>query len=296
MTSVPEGSEAGKPIKAIDTRFQSVVAPSYGTKSLNFQLQSNRASVDSLASIAPEMSDVERLRFAMAFPMKAEAEAAIREAVAWRAGAGKTIVESAAAAVAKARAGGGWDNEPVRAAAPHAANVNEYLTPKNVLTLNTAEGDLVYVIRASGIDDAKLMTKVSVNQLIEFLLYVKEVHWLCVNERTEQTGRLCEVNFANDITGIRKPPDSKFSKALTGSSESYTKLYPSVAGPTLILNLPFILQAFISFFKPLFPPVVQARLRFANAKYLSELRDLTPLTTSKASLNKFLNEVKQIVG
>ncbi|EOD39886.1 hypothetical protein EMIHUDRAFT_108860, partial [Emiliania huxleyi CCMP1516] len=30
---------------------------------------------------------------------------------------------------------------------------------------------------------------------------------------------------------------------LTASSKSYEKLYPSLAGPTLILNLPFILQA-----------------------------------------------------
>ena len=32
-------------------------------------------------------------------------------------------------------------------------------------------------------------------------------------------------------------------KALTASSKSFEKLYPGLAGPTMILNLPFILQA-----------------------------------------------------
>ena len=283
-------------VTPVDTRFSGVVVPTGSKSSLQTQLDANRALVDALGAIAPEMSEVERLRFAMAFPEQAEAVDAIKEAQAWRAGAGKSIVESAAAAVKAARAGGGWDNEPVRAAAPHAAALNNYITPKNVLTLNTAEGDLVYVIRASGIEDKEMMSKVSVDQLVEFLLYVKEVHWICVNARTEQTGRLCEVVFANDITGTRKAPDPDFSKALTGSSKSYTKLYPSLAGPTLILNLPFILQAFVGLFKPLFPKAVQARLKFEKAKYLSTLKELTPLTNDKNALNTFLAEVKSIVA
>ena len=61
----------------------------------------------------------------------------------------------------------------------------------------------------------------------------------------------------------------------------------------LFLALP---QAFVGLFKPLFPKAVQERLKFEKAAYLSSLNELTPLTTDKASLTKFLNEVKQIVG
>merc|ERR1719460_452979 len=150
-------------------------------------LQANRAQIDALGKIGPDMSELSLLRFTLAFPERGEAEQALREAVAWRAGAGKSIVESAAEAVAKATAGGGWDNEPVRDAAPFAANINPYITPKNILTLSTDEGDLVYVIRASLIDDKAMMSKCSVDQLVEFLLYVKEVHSLTVNARSERT-------------------------------------------------------------------------------------------------------------
>lgn len=259
-------------------------------------VKANSALIDSLASIAPDASELTRLRFALAFDDPAEAKASLRETVAWRAGAGKAIVESAAEAVAKATAGGGWDNEAVRAAAPHAAAINPYITPKNILTLATDDGDLVYVIRASLIDDAAMMSKVTVDQLVDFLLYVKEVHSLVVNKRSEQTGRLCKVIFANDITGTRKAPDPQFGKALTASSKSYEKLYPSLAGPTMILNLPLILQAFVGLFKPLFPKSVQARLKFERAPFLSKLGELTPLTTDVAQRKSFLNEVKGLLS
>jgi len=259
-------------------------------------LDSNRALVDSLSSIAPDMPEISRLRFALAFPDKAEAEASLRETVAWRAGEGSAIVAAAAGAVEKAMAGGSWDNEPVRLAAPHAAAINPFITPKNILTLSTDEGDLVYVIRASLIDDKEMMSKVSVDQLVEFLLYVKEVHSLVVNARSLRTGRLCNVIFANDITGTRKAPDPLFGKALTASSKSYEKLYPSLAGPTMILNLPFILQAFVGLFKPLFPKSVQARLKFERAPFLANLGELTPLTTDSGKLKSFLTEVEQLLA
>ena len=259
-------------------------------------LAKNSALLKQLAAIGPDVPEMTRLRFAMAFPDAEEAKANLRELVVWRAGAGRSMVESAAKAVAQATANGGWDNEPVRLAAPHAAVVNKFITPKNILTLSTAAGDLVYVIRASAIDDKEMMSKVSVEQLTDFLLYVKEVHSLVVNARSERTGRFCQVMFANDITGTRKAPDPLFAKALTASSKSYEKLYPSLAGPTMILNLPFILQAFVGLFKPLFPKTVQARLKFDSAPFLAKLEDLSRLTTDPKVRSGFLREVDGLLG
>ena len=133
-------------------------AAAYMQTQVESLLSANRALVDELATIGPDTSELTRLRFALQFPDPAEAKDAMRENVAWRAGAGKPIVESAAKAVAEATAGGAWDNEPVRAAAPHAAAINEFVTPKNILTLSTDRGDLVYCIRASGIDDKVLLS------------------------------------------------------------------------------------------------------------------------------------------
>jgi hypothetical protein len=179
----------------------------------------NRKSISLLSSISPEVSKITLLRFALQFPDEAEAEKALKETMQWRSGKGLNIVNSAATAVAEATADGGWKNDIVRAAAPHASKINQYITSKNILTISLNEGDLLYVIRASSIDDKALMDEVSVDQLVEFLLYVKEVHSLIVNARSEKSGRLCGVLFANDISGIRNIPDKRFSQALTASSQ-----------------------------------------------------------------------------
>ena len=113
-------------------------------------LDANRATVNALN---PDVSELTRLRFAMAFPDDAAAaSAALEEQLAWRAGEGASIVSAAASAVKAATADGGWNNQPVNDAAPHAALVNQYITTNQIVTLSTAEGDLVFCIRAAALD------------------------------------------------------------------------------------------------------------------------------------------------
>ena len=257
-------------------------------------IEKQRATIDALQEQAPDFSEVALLRFALAFPTQSEASKALKDTLAWRSGAGSEIVAAAGAAYKEAFATGKWNNDPVREGAPHAKTINQYITDKNILTMSTAEGDLVYVIRASLIDDTKMMRTVSVAQLVEFLLYVKEIHALVADARSARTGRLCTVVFANDISGISQIPDRKFSQALTQSSEQYEKLYPSLAGATMIMNLPFVLQAFVGLFTPLFPQSLQDRLKFVPAPYLGKLKDLTPLAGG-ASRKVFLGELKRLL-
>ena len=61
------------------------------------------------------------------------------------------------------------------------------------------------------------------------------------------------------------------------------------------MNLPFILQAFVGFFKPLFPESVQAKLRFEAAPYLATFDDLTPLTADARKRKAFLDEVASLL-
>jgi len=266
--------------------------PSNAGASVESLLTKNRPTVDALSALSPTpIPELTRLRFALAFPSQSEATRALRETLTYRTGPGLPLITAAQNAVTLATADGGWDNEPVRNAAPHADRINRFINEKNILTLSTEEGDLLYVIRASLIDDKQLMNEVSVEEMTEFFLYVKEVHNLIANGRSARTGRMCEVIFANDISGVRKPPDRRFSKALTESSQQYEKLYPSLAGPTMILNLPFVLQAFVGLIKPLFPKGVQERLLFARAPVLARQKVLTPLT-SGGERDKFLREVK----
>ena len=255
-------------------------------------LDANRATVNALN---PDVSELTRLRFAMAFPDDAAAaSAALEEQLAWRAGEGASIVSAAASAVKAATADGGWNNQPVNDAAPHAALVNQYITTNQIVTLSTAEGDLVFCIRAAALDDASLMSAVTVEQLTDFFLYTKEIHSLVADARTERSGRLCRVLLANDLGGLNLAGDASFRSALSASSMAATRLYPSLAGPTLLLNLPFLLQTLVSLFKPLFPPAVLERLKFAKAEKLGLVADLATLTTDAGARDAVLGELEEI--
>ena len=62
----------------------------------------------------------------------------------------------------------------------------------------------------------------------------------------------------------------------------------------MILNMPFVLQAFVGLFTPLFPQSLQDRLKFVPAPYLGKLKDLTPLAGG-ASRKVFLGELKRLL-
>lgn len=266
-----------------------------GNTKVDDLIQANSAAIKELSAIAPDFDDVNLLRFALGFDTKREAADALKETIAYRAGRGKAVVEAAQQAYKDATAAGGWNNDVVRDNAPHASMINKFITENNIISVSTNEGDLVYIIRASLIDDKTLMNTVSVKQMGEFFMYVKEIHNLVANARTLQQGRLSQVIFANDIIGVRKPPDAKFSKALTESSNQYAKYYPSLAGPTLITNLPFILQAFVGLFKPLFPKAVQERLKFVKAPVLGKQKELTPIARDPATKKAFLDEIEKLL-
>lgn len=51
----------------------------------------------------------------------------------------------------------------------------------------------------------------------------------------------------------------------------------------------------VGLFKPLFPKVVQERLKFEKAPFLSKLNELTPLTSDPKAKAAFLKEVDSII-
>lgn len=126
--------------------------------------------VNALSKIVPHginMSDIDMLRFALAYPNdELKAVAALKKTVEWRQSAGKSIIEAAQNAVTKATLNFGWeDDDAIRNAAPHANVINKFITSKAVITIGTEGGDLVSVIRASQIDSTRLMDSASVEQV-----------------------------------------------------------------------------------------------------------------------------------
>lgn len=229
-----------------------------------------------------------------------------KDSLDWRLSpVGQRVTNLARMAVDEASADrSGWNNNVVYMSAPHSSTIRNYITSQNCITTTTqmaGMGDLVYCIRAGAIDDVGLMKAVSIDQMIEFFLYVKEVNALVCDMRSLSTNALLHTVTCNDLSGVKLLGGSAdFRKALSSSSNlAATTIYPgnSYAGPTLLVNLPPILAALVKLFTPLFPASVQARLKFPGSQFLSGVTDLTQIASNSASpeRNQFLQDLKAIL-
>lgn len=245
-------------------------------------------------SAEPYSSSVFYLRYCLDSDDPSQRLAKLQKNLSWRMGPGKTICESAASAVQQATATGAWNNAPVLAAAPHASVIGTFLTPKAVLTTTSEQGDLVYCIRAGQIDDNGLMKRVTIDQMVDFFLYAKEVNALVANQRSLQTDQLVSIITANDLSGVGLGGSADFRKALSQSAKTSNDLYPATAGPTLLLNLPPLLNALVTLFTPLFPPAVNKRLKFSQG-LLKDIDSLTEITAGGSKRSSFLQQLNEVV-
>jgi hypothetical protein len=231
--------------------------------------------------------DIAYLRYCLGIDDAHERVERFKSNLEWRNGAGKNICEAARSAVTLATADGAWNNDPVLAAAPYSSKVKPFLAQK-VLTTTSRQGDLVYCIRAGQINDKDLMKAVSVEEMVDFFLYAKEVNAIVANQRSKETDTLKSILTANDLAGVKLLGGSAdFRSALSASSKLANDLYPATAGPTLLLNLPPLLNALVKLFTPLFPKEVNKRLKFAQGVIKGDLDQL--------DRTAFMNELDQIV-
>lgn len=264
---------------------------------LSFLLQKNAASISNLKSIASELginlhqlpynNDVFFLRFSL-LNTGEDPAVALQQSLDWRkSAAGVSICEAATTAITKAMSSDttttNWNNAVVFQAAPHAKAIGRFITPSNCITTTASTGDLVYCIRAGGIDDLGLMKAVSVEQMVDFFLYTKEVNALVSDIRSVNSNKLLNVVTCNDLSGVKLLGGSAdFRKALSSSSTIASRVYPNTAGPTLLLNLPALLSALVKLFTPLFPEKVKERLKFQQGP-LRNVQNLLDVSSSSSS-------------
>jgi len=219
----------------------------------------------------------------------------MKENLAWRTGPGQQICEAAVSAFEQATSGTEkWNNEPVRNAAPGAELINKYITPTTSLTTSSSGGDLVYCIRAGLIDDVSLMSSVSVDKMVDFFLYCKEINALVANDRSLEMDKVLYVITANDLSGLQLlGGDAKFRQALGTASKKANTLYPALAGPTLLLNLPRLVSALVKLFTPLFPPEVNARLKFERGP-LADIKELIDISYGGKDRDGFLKDLDRL--
>ena len=244
-------------------------------------------------------NDVFYLRYCLEHDDISTAQSALKENLLWRSSSneGKEICDSAISAYEAATSSESWDNNPVRESAPNAQVINEYITSSQILTTTSRKGDLVYCIRAGKIDDKSLMSRISVDQMVDFFLYCKEIQSLVANSKSLETDRLVRVVTCNDLTGVKLVGgDTTFRSALSAASTKGNGLYPSLNGPTLLLNLPKLLGALVKIFTPLFPAAVRKKLKFEKGPLdKNDVKELLDLNRDKAVRENFLSQLDALV-
>lgn len=246
-------------------------------------------------SIEPYNNDVFYLRYCLADSSMDEKMDLLRKNLNWRQGEGAALCRAALQGYLDAKSEGGWKNDAVLKQAPHSALVSKYLTPENCLTTTSSQDDLVYCVRAGLIDDVGLMSQISIDELSDFFVYVKEVHALVSNQRSCDLDKLVTVITANDLSGVKLVGGSAdFRKALGAKSGLTSELYPSTAGPTLLLNLPALLNALVKLFTPLFPPAVNERLKFTRG-VLKDNAALSEIRLGGSKRAEFLKDLDSVV-
>lgn len=274
-------------------------------------LSANKEQIASLKNVAQSIStdaavaptnDVFYLRYALetSYETNDERMAALKSNIQWRASEGKDIVKNAHQAIMQAAASSGadkkWDNQPVQQAAPHADRINKYLTSiQCITTSHPSTNDLIYCVRAGKIDDKALMSTVTVDEMIDFFLYVKEVNAVVADMRSLETDSLIKIVTCNDLIGVKIiGSSSDFRSALSLSSKKATELYPSLSGRALLLNLPKLLGALVKLFTPLFPKAVMDRIRFERGP-LKDIDDLMEIAKSGAARDEFIQQMDELV-
>lgn len=272
---------------------------SLSDKPVSVLLQENAGKISTLRDAAAAVSadapsdGVFYLRYCLDPSLDdADAKAKVEANVGWRSSdEGRLICDAARRAIADAMSDGGWSNAPVRSAAPKASVVNDFITSDSIITTHSRQGDLAYCVRSSNIDVDAMMSKISQSDMESFFLYAKEINAVVANLRSAETDRLVCVFTVNDLSGVKLVGgDASFRKALSASSQKANELYPSLSGPTLLLNLPRLLGALAKLFTPLFPAEVRKKLKFVQGP-LSDVDSLSELFADGPKREKFMNEL-----
>lgn len=224
----------------------------------------------------------------------ATAEESVHASIAWRLGEGRSIIDAARSSYAAATADERWNNDPVLAAAPYSDKIAPFVGPAKLLTLrNAAEDGLIYAIRAGQVDDKRLMASVTPEELADFFLYAKSVNERVCAALAARTNRLSDVVTVNDLSGVDLFGDASFRNALSVASKRGDKIFPGLAGPTILLNLPPLVRTLVKIFTPLFPASVQKRLKFAKYPLASQELFLERTSPERAA---FLKEIDTILS
>mmetsp|Transcript_30333 Transcript_30333/g.68574 ORF Transcript_30333/g.68574 Transcript_30333/m.68574 type:complete len:389 (-) Transcript_30333:143-1309(-) len=124
----------------------------------------------------------------------------------------------------------------------------------------------VHVIRGGHCNAKGLMHTLSHEQVVDWLLYLKEIYFNMCDERTRKTRKMVKSITIMDMDNYSIfDGEPRFFKALGESSKLSAVYYPQLLGKTVILNAPSYMRALMSTVSVFLPKSTLNKIAFCPA-------------------------------
>lgn len=115
----------------------------------------------------------------------------------------------------------------------------------------TKSGSPLFVVRAGISNPGALMDDYSFHDVVEFLMYRKELGFLLCDKITRGTNTLTKLVTINDLNHVSlvSGTDSRFSKVLGAVSKISEAVYPQLLDRAVLINVPYVFSTMWSLVK-----------------------------------------------
>ena len=187
--------------------------------------------------------DIWALRFVLSHPEDADAARAAAETLRWRAEKKEML---AAAATGE---------RPKRVEVMERLVVAQYHG-------ETSTGAPLYIIRAGISNTVALTTEHTHDEVVEFMMYRKEIGFLLCDAITRKTRKLTKLVTVNDLSHVSllAGTDKRFTAVLGAASKLSETLYPQLLDRAVLINAPYIFGAIWSIIKGMVSTKTRAKV------------------------------------
>lgn len=187
--------------------------------------------------------DIWALRFVLSHPEDADAARAAAETLRWRA-----------------------EKKEMLAAAAAGESLKRFESLERLVVAQyhgeTSTGTPLYIIRA-GISNTVALTNAHTHEeMVEFMMYRKELGFLLCDAMTRKTRKLTKLVTVNDLSHVSllAGTDKRFTAVLGAASKLSETLYPQLLDRAVLINVPYIFGAIWSIIKGLMSANTRAKV------------------------------------
>ena len=126
----------------------------------------------------------------------------------------------------------------------------------------TSTGAPLYIIRAGISNTVALTTEHTHDEVVEFMMYRKEIGFLLCDAITRKTRKLTKLVTVNDLSHVSllAGTDKRFTAVLGAASKLSETLYPQLLDRAVLINAPYIFGAIWSIIKGMVSTKTRAKV------------------------------------